>query len=107
MTYASPLSQMMAAARPAQSGLMGPAAGTRDMAVAAREFAGIFYSMMMSEMQKTVPDSPYSGGRGEEVFRSLWVNEIGGRMAARKDDPLVTAIVNAAGTGGTRGAGNL
>jgi len=78
---------------PPASAFLGPAPGTRDIAKVAREFAGLFYSMMVSEMQKTVPQNGYFGGRGEEVFRALWVNELGRRMAERPGDPLASKII--------------
>lgn len=71
----------------------GPAVGERDPETVAREFAGVFYSMMVQEMQKTVPANSYFGGQGEEVFRSLWMNETGRRMAMRRGDELTEAIL--------------
>ena len=64
-----------------------------DELKAAREFAGLFYTMMLDEMQKTVPESPYQAGRGEEVFRSLWTSEVGRRMGARQGDALAEAVL--------------
>ncbi|MHC4712568.1 MAG: hypothetical protein ACYTAN_04760 [Planctomycetota bacterium] len=80
-----------AAARNA-GGVLGPCAGTRDPGTAAAEFAGLFYSMMLSEMQKSVPQNPYFGTRGEETFRSLWINEMGRALAYRPDDVLSATI---------------
>lgn len=77
----------------APSALLGPAAGTKDAGEAAREFAGLFYSMMLSEMQKTIPQNDYFSSRGEEVFRSVWINETGRTMATRMNDPLAKAIL--------------
>jgi Rod binding domain-containing protein len=72
--------------------LLGPAVGTRDAGKVAREFAGVFYSMMAGEMQKTVPSNEYFGSSGEEVFRSLWVDELGRLMAERRGDPLAESV---------------
>jgi hypothetical protein len=80
-----------AAARTAGA-VMGPSAETRDPRTVAAEFAGLFYSMMLSEMQKSVPQNPYFGTRGEETFRSLWINEMGRALAYRPDDVLSTTI---------------
>ncbi len=71
----------------------GPARGTKDPRTVAAGVAGLFYTTMLSEMEKTVPTNGYFGGRGEETFRSLWVTEMSSRMASRPDDPLTTAIL--------------
>ncbi len=83
-----------AAARNAGA-LLGPAGGTRDPGTVAAEFAGLFYSMMLSEMHKSVPPNPYFGTRGEETFRSLWINEMGRALAYRPDDVLSATILAA------------
>jgi Rod binding domain-containing protein len=46
-------------------------------------------------MEKSVPKNPYFGGKGEETFRSLWVDEMSRGMAARKGDPLSGMILKA------------
>lgn len=71
----------------------GPARGTKDAGKVSVELAGLFYSTMLSEMEKTVPTNGYFGGRGEETFRSLWVNELGRRLASRPEDPLATLVL--------------
>ncbi len=85
-----------------QSRVEGPAKGGNDPVKVASEFAGIFYKMMLDEMQKTVPANEFFGSRGEEVFRSLWVDELGRRMAERSGDPLTAAILKE--MGGQHGA---
>ena len=82
---------MRAASAP--EALLGPAAGTADAAVAAREFAGLFYSMMLSAMGETVGENPYFGGHGEEMFMGMWLKELGRHMAWRTDDPLAGMIL--------------
>jgi Rod binding domain-containing protein len=77
----------------AHAAFMGPSSGTKDAGEAAREFAGLFYSMMISEMQKTIPQNGYFASRGEEVFRSVWINETGREMASRRSDALAAAIL--------------
>jgi|GEM_PF-2862632 len=84
--------------------LMGPAAGTTDAGSVATEFAGLFYAMMLDEMEKTVPKNEYFGGKGEEAFRSLWVDELGRRMAERRGDPLATVILRQIERNGGGGA---
>lgn len=71
----------------------GPELGTKDPKTAAEGMAGLFYSMMLTEMEKSVPKSDYMGGKGEETFRSLWVNECGRQMASRPGDPLTAAVL--------------
>lgn len=68
-------------------------AASGDEIKAAREFAGLFYTMMLNEMQKTVPENPYHAGRGEEIFRSFWTSEMGRRMGSRPGDPLAEAVL--------------
>ncbi len=80
---------------PARTDIAGPAASTRDTKAAAREFAGLFYSMVFKQMQKTVPEGRFSGGRGEDMFRGMWVNEMGRSLAWRRDDALVKSIMDA------------
>jgi Rod binding domain-containing protein len=85
--------------------LAGPARGEKDPRVAAREFAGLFYSMMVAEMRKTVPEDPFMGGAGQETFQTMWTSEIGRLMAARPGDALTAGILagieNSSGTAGT------
>jgi len=76
------------------SAFLGVGASAKDPQVAAREFAGLFYTMMLSEMQKTVPENPYLSSRGEEVFRSMWTNELARSFAARPNDPLTSAVLD-------------
>jgi len=82
-----------APAAPAPEALLGPAAGSADPAVAAREFAGLFYSMLVSAMGETVGENPYFGGHAEEMFRGMWLKELGRQMAWRADDPLAAMIL--------------
>ena len=80
--------------------LTGPAVGTRDPQTAAREFAGLFYSMMLKEMHKSLPENPYFGTRAEGTFRSLWINEMGKALAAREGDALSAMILAVAARNG-------
>jgi len=74
-------------------GLLGPESAEKDPEAAARGFAGLFYSMMISEMRETVPENPYFSNRGQEVFRSLWTSRMGEQLAARPDDALSASIL--------------
>lgn len=51
---------------------------------AAQDFEANFVSQMFSQMFESVPiDETFGGGRGEEMFRSLLVNEYGKQVASR------------------------
>lgn len=99
-----------AVAAPYAAPFTGPAVGTKDPQKVATEMAGLFYSMMFSEMEKSIPKNDYFGGKGEETFKSLWVNELGRQMAERPGDALSATILksleksaaNAAYKGGAR-----
>jgi Rod binding domain-containing protein len=71
----------------------GPSRGTKDPKTAATQTSALFYSMMLSEMEKSVPKNDYLGGKGEDTFRSLWVNATGKSMASRSGDPLTATIL--------------
>lgn len=48
----------------------------------AREFEGIFISQMLETAWSTVPtDGLSGGGMGEDIFRSLMIQDIGQQMA--------------------------
>ncbi len=49
---------------------------------AAKEFEAVFISQMLSHMWSGIEvDGPFSGGRGEEIFRDMMVDEYGKQMA--------------------------
>jgi Rod binding domain-containing protein len=61
--------------------------GTQDVAKAAQQFAGMFMSQMFSHMFEGVgKDAMFGGGQGEEMFRSVLVDEYG--KAAAKSGSL-------------------
>lgn len=95
--------RVMPRAAPSAPSMLGPARGTRDAAVVAGELAGLFYSMMISAMQKAVPENPYFTGRGEGTFRKMWINETGRQLACRRGDPLAGAILEEVRTGARGG----
>lgn len=61
--------------------------GTSDPLVAkktAAEFEGMFVTHMLSQMFSSLPtDGPFGGGPGEEMFRSLMVDEYGKQVEAQ------------------------
>ena len=71
--------------------LNAPGAGAQgagqDVAKAAQQFAGMFMSQMFSHMFEGVgQDKMFGGGQGEEMFRSVLVDEYG--KAAAKSPSL-------------------
>jgi Rod binding domain-containing protein len=68
----------------------------RAIAKAAEDFTGQFMSEMLSHMTDgTKADKLFGGGHGEEMFRSLLVNEYGKMMAARGASGLTQAVQRA------------
>jgi Rod binding domain-containing protein len=50
----------------------------------AQEFEGVLISQMLSDMFEGVKtDGPFGGGPGEEMFRSLMIDEYGKQIAAQ------------------------
>jgi Rod binding domain-containing protein len=63
------------------------ATGSQDVAKAAQQFTGMFMSQMFSHMFEGVgKDAMFGGGQGEEMFRSVLVDEYG--KAAAKSGSL-------------------
>lgn len=59
-----------------------PAVTNRKLEEGAREFEGIFISQMLESAWSTVPtDGMTGGGMGEEIFRSLMIQDIGQQMS--------------------------
>jgi flagellar protein FlgJ len=51
---------------------------------ASQSFEGVFISQMLGSMFEGIPtDGPFDGGPGEEMFRSLMVDEYGKQMASQ------------------------
>jgi Rod binding domain-containing protein len=94
MTTVTGYSEAMARVQTGQvDAMLGPAVAEKRPEVAAREFAALFYTMMVSEMKKTVPDNPFTDGAGQETFESMWNTEMGRLMASRRDDALTAGIL--------------
>jgi len=54
----------------------------RKLEDGAREFEGIFIAQMLENAWSTVPtDGMTGGGMGEEIFRSLMIQDIGQQMS--------------------------
>jgi flagellar protein FlgJ len=60
---------------------------------AATAFEGVFVTQFLSEMFSGVAtDGPFGGGQGEEMFRSLMVDEYGRQIAAQGGFGLSDAV---------------
>lgn len=69
----------------AKAGARTHSAGTdRELMKACQELESVFLEELLKEMRRTVPkDDLFGGGRGEEVFQSMFDQEIAKAMAAR------------------------
>ncbi|TNE66541.1 MAG: hypothetical protein EP335_03465 [Alphaproteobacteria bacterium] len=75
-----------AQAAAARAGIENPtvAANHKKAREAAEQFEAVFLSQMLAPMFSTVEtDSMMGGGPGEEVFRSMMVEEVGKQVARR------------------------
>jgi Rod binding domain-containing protein len=60
---------------------------------AAKEFEGVFIAQFLGSMFQGIPtDGPMGGGQGEEMFRSLMVNEYAKSIADKGGFGLAGAI---------------
>ena len=72
---------------PSATGNVTAAAG------AAKEFESVFISQFLGSMFSGIStDGPFGGGEGEEMFRSLMINEYGKSMEARGGFGLAAAV---------------
>ncbi len=72
-----------------------PAKGADPDAIkkTAQQFEGMFISQFLGEMFSGIStDGPMGGGQGEEMFRSLMIDEYGKRFAAQGGFGLSSAI---------------
>lgn len=60
---------------------------------AAIDFEGVFITQFLGEMFAGIAtDGPFGGGQGEEMFRSLMIDEYGKQIAAQGGFGLSTAV---------------
>ena len=60
---------------------------------AAKEFESVFISQFLGSMFSGLStDGPFGGGEGEEMFRSMMVNEYGKSMESRGGFGLANAV---------------
>ncbi|MBL6939854.1 MAG: rod-binding protein [Alphaproteobacteria bacterium] len=59
----------------------------------AQQFEGVFISQFLGEMFSGIQtDGPFGGGQGEEMFRSLMIDEYGRQIATQGGFGLSAAI---------------
>ena len=78
-----------------QAKINAPAAGGNKDAVAktAKEFESVFISQFLGSMFSGIStDGPMGGGKGEEMFRSLMINEYGKSIEQRGGFGLAAAV---------------
>jgi peptidoglycan hydrolase FlgJ len=60
---------------------------------AAQQFEGVFITQFLGEMFNGIStDGPFGGGQGEEMFRSLMMDEYGKQLAAQGGFGLADAV---------------
>ena len=60
---------------------------------AAKEFESVFISQFLGSMFSGIStDGPFGGGQGEEMFRSLMINQYGKSMEQRGGFGLASAV---------------
>lgn len=60
---------------------------------AAQQFEGVFISEFLGSMFEGIPtDGPFDGGEGEQMFRSLMLDEYGKRIAQQGGFGLASAV---------------
>ena len=70
-----------------------PAADQKDVDAAARDFEAVFIAQMFEQMWADVrTDGPMGGGTGEQVFRSLMIQDIGKQIAGQGGIGLADAV---------------
>ena len=72
-----------------------PATASREAAAkSARDFEAVFIGQMTRTMMETVEaEGPFSGGHGEEMFRGVLAEKLGGAIAARGGIGLAPAVM--------------
>ncbi len=79
-----------------RSALPAAPASTTDPALAkktAEQFEGVFITQFLGEMFSGISsDGPFGGGQGEEMFRSLMMDEYGKQIASQGGFGLSAAV---------------
>ena len=70
-----------------------PGAAQKNFDAAARDFEAVFIGQMFEQMWSEVKtDGPMGGGTGEQVFRSLMIQDIGRQISAQGGIGLADAV---------------
>jgi flagellar protein FlgJ len=82
----------------AQSAPVKPPTATGNAAVAtkkAKEFESVFISQFLSSMFSGIStDGPFGGGQGEEMFRSMEIDQFGQAIEQRGGFGLAQSVTN-------------
>lgn len=81
----------------AANGIASPekSANYQKAKAAAEKFEGVFLSQMLTQMFKGVDtDQMFGGGAGEDMFKSLMIDEYGKEIAAQGGIGLAKPILN-------------
>ncbi|HUO99307.1 MAG TPA: rod-binding protein [Rhizomicrobium sp.] len=82
-----------AASRFAPAQVPHAAANAAAAKKAAQDFESVFLSQMLGSMFEGIStDPPFGGGQGEEVFRSLMIDEYGKQIASQGGIGLADSI---------------
>ena len=66
-----------------------------DIQAAAQDFEAVFIAQMIKPMFEGLEtDNMFGGGKGEEIFRGLMIEEYGKSMAARDVTGIQTQVAN-------------
>jgi Rod binding domain-containing protein len=70
-----------------------PGAKQKDFDAAARDFEAVFIGQMFEQMWSEVKtDGPMGGGTGEQIFRSMMIQDIGKQMASQGGFGLADSV---------------
>ncbi len=79
-SVASPVSPLALASGPGKAHARDP---MKPFAEAAKKFEALFMTEMLGHMYEGIEtDGPFGGGRGEEIFRSLMIEQYGQKIAS-------------------------
>jgi len=85
--------QSLQAQQIATSHIQNDAAQMKKIEDAAQEFEAVFIAEMLKPMFEGIEhDGPFGGGKGEEIFHGMMVEEYGKELARRGDLGIATHI---------------
>jgi Rod binding domain-containing protein len=71
-----------------------PAAGRAKAEATAREFEAVFVGQMTKLMMESVAPGEFGGGHGEEMFRGVLAEQLGGQIARRGGLGIAPAVLD-------------